>query len=148
MSYERTPEHRAKMSAALTGKPHSYRSASTRPEVARRIAAAWTPEKREAARQRGLAMAADRAWRDLIARSVTGALNPNHQGKGNTTGYGPGWGRRHKALIRERAGHQCESCGATGRLDIHHRDRTKTNHHPDNLVVLCRRCHKRDHPNR
>ena len=34
--YERTPEHLAKMSAALTGKRHSWSSGSTRPEVAGR----------------------------------------------------------------------------------------------------------------
>jgi hypothetical protein len=150
MSYERTPEHRAKMSAALKGKPHSYRSASTRPEVAAKIAAAWTPEKREEARQRGLRLATDRAWRDLIAQSVTGALNPNYQGKDQATPYAPGWGRLHKRLIRERAGNRCESCGAAPppTLDIHHKDRTKTNHHPDNLIAVCRRCHKAVHPNR
>lgn len=142
-TYARTDETRAKMSAAQTGKRRSYRSASTRPEVAARIAAAWTPEMRAAARSRGLVMAADRAWRDLIAESVAGSRNPNHQGKGRTTGYAPGWGPLHRRLIRERAGNQCEMCGKSGPLDIHHKDRTKTNHHPDNLQALCRRCHKR-----
>jgi hypothetical protein len=50
MSYERTPEHRQKMSAALTGQKHAYRSASTRPDVAAKIQAYWTPERREAKR--------------------------------------------------------------------------------------------------
>jgi 5-methylcytosine-specific restriction endonuclease McrA len=31
------------------------------------------------------------------------------------------------------------------RLDIHHIDETKDNHHPDNLRALCRQCHKRVH---
>lgn len=143
----RTAETRAKMSAAQKGRRHSWRSASTRPEVAEKIRQGWTPEKREAARQRGLRFAADQAWRDLIARSVSGTLNPNYQGKDNATPYAPGWGRLHKRLIRERAGNQCESCGKQGPLDIHHIDHSKTNHHPDNLAALCRRCHKRVHPN-
>lgn len=141
LPYERTPEIRAKMSVAHKGKRHNYRSASSRPEVAAKIRQSWTPEKREAARQRGLKFAADQAWRDLIARSVAGELNPNHQGKDQATGYAPGWGRLHRRLIRERDGHRCVQCGSTGRLDTHHKDGSKTNHHPDNLVTLCRRCH-------
>jgi hypothetical protein len=144
----RTTETRAKMSAAQRGKRHSWSSGSTRPEVAERIRQSWTPEKREAARLRGLAFAADQAWRDMIARSLMGQANPNYQAKDNATPYGPGWGRLHKRLIRERAGNQCERCQKSGPLDIHHKDWTKTNHHPDNLAALCRSCHKIVHPNR
>ena len=147
-SYDRSEDHRIRMSAALVGRTHSYPSASTRPDVAEKIRQSWTPEKRESARQRGLALAADREWRDLIAASVMGELNPNHQGKGKATPYGPGWGRRHKDLIRERAGYRCEECGARPpyTLDVHHIDKSKDNHHPDNLQALCRPCHKRVHP--
>ncbi len=84
-SYDRSEEHRTRMSAALVGRTHDYPSASTRPDVAEKIRQGWTPEKREAARVRGLAFAADREWRDLIAASVMGELNPNHQGKSNAT---------------------------------------------------------------
>ena len=146
--YERTDQHRESMSRALRGKRHSYRSASTRPEVAEKIRQAWTQEKREAARERGLRLAEDQAWRDLIARSVTGELNPRYRGQDAASGYAPGWGRRHKELIRERAGHRCEHCGRQPErtLDIHHKDWTKTNHHPSNLEALCRSCHKVAHP--
>lgn len=147
-SYDRSEDHRIRMSAALVGRTHSYPSASTRPDVAEKIRQSWTPAKRESARLRGLAFAADREWRDLIAASVMGELNPNHQGKGKATPYGPGWGRRHKDLIRERAGYRCEECGArpSRTLDVHHIDKSKDNHHPDNLRALCRACHKRVHP--
>lgn len=148
LPYERTAAHRESMSRALQGKRHSYRSASTRPEVAEAIRQAWTPEKREEARQRGVLLAQDQAWRDLIARSVTGQLNPRYRGRDATSGYGPGWGRRHKELIRERAGYRCEHCGIEPErtLDIHHKDHSKTNHHPLNLEALCRACHKKVHP--
>ena len=149
-SYTRTDDHRQKMSEALAGRKHDYPSASTQPEVAEKIRSTWTPERREAARRRGLAQAADRAWRDMIARSLSGDLNPNYQGKGRSTPYGPGWGRRHKELIRERAGYRCEMCGCapSATLDVHHRDHSKDNHHPDNLMALCRSCHKKVHPGR
>ena len=140
-SYERTPEIRAKMSAAQTGRRHSWRSASTRPEVAAKIRQWWSPKRKEGARIRGLRLASDRAWRDMIARSVMGAKNPRYRKLGKATGYGPGWGRLHKRLIRERDGNQCVQCWATGRLDTNHKDGSKDNHHPDNLVTLCRKCH-------
>jgi len=144
-SYVRTAEHKAKMSAAMKGRPHNYRSASTHPEVAAKIRAWWTPERREEARQRGLILAETREWRDMIARSVMGAKNPNYQGKDNATGYGPGWGPLHRRLVRERAGGRCEVCGREARLDIHHKDFGKDNHDPENLVVCCRSCHKKFH---
>jgi len=143
--YERTIEHCEAMSQALKGKRHNWRSGSTRPEVAAKIAASWTPEMRQAAQKRGLLRAADRTWRDLIALSVSGQLNPNYQGKDNATPYAPGWGRLHKRLIRERNGYRCVDCGREGRFDIHHIDGSKDNHHPDNLVHVCRKCHKARH---
>jgi len=147
-TYDRTEDHCTRMSGALTGRTHNYPSASTRPEIAERIRQGWTPEKRDAARRRGVAFAEQREWRDLIARSVTGDLNPNHQGKANATPYGPGWGRKHKDLIRERAGYRCERCGVvpSRTLDVHHIDKSKDNHHPNNLQALCRACHKTVHP--
>jgi hypothetical protein len=146
-TYVRTDEHRAKMSAGQKGRRHSWRSGSTRPEIGAKIAQAWTPEMREAARIRGNAQATDRAWRDLIARLVSGELNPNHQGKGRATPYAPGWGRLHKRLIRERDDYRCQNCGKQPKLlHIHHKDWSKANHHPDNLISLCPRCHFAVHP--
>jgi 5-methylcytosine-specific restriction endonuclease McrA len=49
-------------------------------------------------------------------------------------------------LVRE-AG-QCSRCGHDGsesRLDIHHIDRDKQNQAPENLEILCHRCHMREH---
>src|SRR3990167_5197437 len=109
MSYQRTPEHRKKMSAILKGKPHGYRSASTRPEVAAKIQAWWTPERREARRLQSLAVNPDSRYHGL---SATGAKR-----------------------LCVMAG-SCQSCGKTGRLDIHHKDLNKRNQEPDNLIVL------------
>lgn len=108
------------MSAALQGKPHSYRSASTRPEVAAKIQAAWTPEKREAKRQEVLARNPEARYHGLSAKNAK--------------------------AIRESVGH-CERCGSTGRLDIHHKDRDKRNQERANLAVLCHRCHMQEHSN-
>ena len=45
----------------------------------------------------------------------------------------------------------CEICGASfqnnNRLEIHHRDRDRSNNSPGNTIILCRGCHiKLHHP--
>lgn len=57
-------------------------------------------------------------------------------------------GKRREAL--ERAGYACERCGSTDKLVVHHKDgngrgRSLPNNSLDNLEVLCRRCHAREH---
>lgn len=117
-SYVRSPEHRQAMSDRTKGipKPAGFRPASTRPEVAAKIAAAWTPEMREAARLR----------------------------TGNPEARYHGLSCKKAKAIREAVG-ACQACGSLGRLDIHHRDRNKHNHESSNLVVLCHRCHMQEH---
>jgi HNH endonuclease len=144
-TYERTAEHRVKMSSVLQGKPHSWRSASTRPEVADKIRQTWTPEKREAARLRGLAMAADPDWRRRIGEAVSGARNPNWEDGRSQIPYAPGWGRVNRRAIREQAGHRCQRCGQQKPLDTHHKDGGKSDHSHENLEALCRKCHKAAH---
>jgi 5-methylcytosine-specific restriction endonuclease McrA len=106
------------MSRALEGKRHSYRSASTNPKVARKIAAWWTLERRDQKRQ------------EVLRR------NPNARYHGLSA-------KAAKRLTL--AAGRCSRCGSTGRLDIHHRDRNKKNQAPENLEVLCHRCHMREH---
>jgi 5-methylcytosine-specific restriction endonuclease McrA len=118
MTYDRTPEHREKMSAALRGKRHSYRSASTDPEVAARIASWWTPERREAKRQEMLARNPEARYHGLSAKAAK--------------------------RIRDEVG-ACQDCGSSERLDIHHRDRNKRNQDRSNLAVLCHQCHMQEH---
>jgi hypothetical protein len=40
---------------------------------------------------------------------------------------------------------QCEECGNTKNLDTHHIDMDKTNNEIENLILLCRSCHKNKH---
>jgi hypothetical protein len=47
----------------------------------------------------------------------------------------------------EKAGNKCERCGITGiRLHVHHKDGSGEtlipNNFPDNLIVVCSKCHK------
>lgn len=109
------------MSERLTGQSHDYRSASTNPEVAAKIAAWWTPERKEARRQAMLARNPEARYHGLSARAA--------------------------ARLVQEAG-ACQHCGSDGsdsRLDIHHKDRNKRNQEPTNLMVLCHRCHMQEH---
>ncbi len=66
-------------------------------------------------------------------------------GKWDYRGYlqSPAWkARRVEALIR--AGYKCEKCGMIGvKLEIHHKTYANIgNERPEDLEVLCERCHE------
>ena len=57
------------------------------------------------------------------------------------------WNEIRKAALR-RANYECEQCGARNtKLDVHHLtyDRFGGNEEPDDLEVLCRDCHDKEH---
>ena len=41
--------------------------------------------------------------------------------------------------------HYCERCGSAENIDVHHKDGNYNNNIPENLVVLCRSCHIKEH---
>lgn len=74
---------------------------------------------------------------ELKAASKVGERNPNWKGDGITkaeTG-------RERARYRYELG-PCESCGEPG-TDRHHKDGKTTHNEPENISILCRRCHMR-----
>lgn len=152
-SYERTPEHKHKMSNVLKGKPRPWLKGKKRPDVAAKISAAWTDEMREAARERGRKNAQNREWLLKIARSVSGANNPMWQGGIANSSYAPGFSRSLKAKIRKRDNYTCQLCGTTEEklgyaLSIHHSDYDKKNHDESNLFSLCKPCNSLVNTNR
>lgn len=123
------------------------------PETRAKIKASWTPEQREAARQRGKAHAADREWLLCIAKAVSGERNAMWQGGIAGSKYAPGFSKSLKTRIRERDGHRCQLCGTTEdelgyALSIHHIDYDKSNHEDDNLASVCKRCNSLVNTNR
>lgn len=61
-------------------------------------------------------------------------------------------GRRKDYILKEdtskyqkHMGPECEICGATEDLEVHHIDKTRTNHSPSNLITVCSSCHQRIH---
>ncbi len=55
------------------------------------------------------------------------------------------WAQTRDAAL-ERAGHRCQVCNKTKSLNVHHRTYARRgNERPDDLTVLCRRCHELFH---
>ena len=50
----------------------------------------------------------------------------------------------YRALAFEEHGKTCSRCGDEGYL-VHHKDRDRYNNKPENLEVLCKRCHQIEH---
>jgi hypothetical protein len=56
--------------------------------------------------------------------------------------------RSRRLLALETAKHRCQLCNSTKRLDVHHRTYARLgNEAPEDLTVLCRRCHMMFHDN-
>lgn len=150
--YERTQEHRERMSKTLKGKSKLtgwHHSETTK----QKMAAYYTPERREISKQRGQKMAEDREWRLRIAQALAGPNNPMWQGGIAEDGYAPGFSKTLKSHIRKRDGYKCQLCGATEdelcyRLSIHHADYDKSNHDEYNLFAVCKRCNSLVNTNR
>lgn len=77
-----------------------------------------------------------------------GENNPNWQGGKAKEPYAYEWTKELKAIIRERDGGICQSCGhppCKKFLDVHHIDGNKKNCDPANLITLCHTCHQKWH---
>jgi ribosomal protein S27AE len=53
--------------------------------------------------------------------------------------------RYYRIKAIEEKGYECENCGATEDIEVHHRDRNHCNNELDNLIVLCSDCHNTVH---
>lgn len=58
---------------------------------------------------------------------------------------GPAWQTLREAALHN-AKYKCELCNYTRRLHVHHRDYAHVFHErPEDLIVLCRKCHAVHH---
>lgn len=74
----------------------------------------------------------------FLSELQTGGKGNNWKGGHSQTYY-----QKQRILNKEQ---KCEWCGTTERrLDTHHKDRNKSNNNPDNIMVLCDKCHAKLH---
>lgn len=86
--------------------------------------AVWTPEMREAARQKKLG-------------------DKNHRWRGDAAS--PNAGRQRANKLFSSAGRLCAFCGASSNLHRHHRDGNPLNNQESNIEIICARCHQHEH---
>lgn len=67
-------------------------------------------------------------------RGRAGAANGRYKDGTQSTAY--------RQMVEKR---ECNRCGSTEQLVVHHRDGVHTNNRPDNLEVLCSPCHSSHH---
>lgn len=85
---------------------------------------------------------------DQHSARMSGAGNPQWRDGAALKPYARGFTKQLKEQIAERDGYVCQICGApreSGTHVVHHIDGAKTDHHPSNLVLLCKPCHGKLH---
>lgn len=78
-----------------------------------------------------------------------GNNHPNYKDGRSYEPYPPEFKKQRK-LIHKHSTLICQDCGISeeefhGIIDVHHKDGNKKNNKPENLVILCRTCHKIRH---
>lgn len=53
--------------------------------------------------------------------------------------------RLYRRIAQAHLGNKCQRCGATERLTFHHKDKNFQNSDLSNIVLLCTKCHGREH---
>ena len=69
---------------------------------------------------------------------IEGDKHPNW--KGGITRY-------RQIMIREGIELTCQNCGSKNKIQIHHKDKNRSNNLVSNLMVLCSKCHANHHKN-
>jgi len=82
--------------------------------------------------------------------ALSGKEHYNWQGGKSFEIYPVDWNKTLKRSIRERDHYVCQLCSepqGDEALSVHHIDKIKENCNPDNLISLCRKCHRYVHTN-
>lgn len=151
----RRPSVKRQISDALTGRSVSE---ETRERMARATKGTKiSPEVRERIAEALRGRTLPEETRAKMSESTSGDRNPNWRG-GYSRRYGAGWSvARRRALERDRVCRACGHDGSESRLEVHHLIPVRSvrladdvplsrAHSLENLVVLCRPCHRRaDH---
>lgn len=97
-----------------------------------------------------IAKSIQRKWEDQIYREKLSGKN-SHFWKGGSMSfkdYGKEFNKHLRTLIRIRDQYICQDCKIkenNRRFSIHHIDLNKKNNDPNNLILLCSKCHQKEH---
>jgi len=97
-----------------------------------------------------LAQSLQRKGRKFSPESIKKRSGKNHPFWKGGISYGEypfEWTDSLKHKIRERDKFTCQICGKNGFV-VHHIDYNKKNCNPNNLITLCRKCHRKTNDNR
>lgn len=85
--------------------------------------------------------------KEKLRQQRIGKLNPAyiHGHNDNHFRYMAGFTRTLRNKIKERDNHTCQKCGATEKLDVHHKDSNPLHNNEENLTTLCHSCHMSHH---
>lgn len=72
----------------------------------------------------------------------------NWQGGKSFEPYSVDWTKTLKRAVRERDKYTCQICGKEPAIDCHHIDYNKKNCNPENLIIVCKKCHGKTNHNR
>jgi len=94
-----------------------------------------------------------KAWNKGLKGFLGGEKHYNWQGGKSSEAYGLEFNDDLKEVIRNRDRRKCYLCEKTElengeKLSVHHIDYEKTNNNPNNLITLCRVCHRKTNDNR
>lgn len=85
--------------------------------------------------------------RECRDKHWVGENTPNWQGGSGIYKRGPRWQSIRRAVLK-RDNHQCQECGSSDSLHIHHKvpfrmfNDSDAANHEDNLITLCAPCHR------
>ena len=163
-SYERTPEHRAKMSLiVLSNTEKMQRQGARLREYNQQVKKGRTWEQvygREKAaklRKHYSEMMRGENNPNFGNHVLAGENNPNWRGGICREPYGFEFDEFLKEQIRQRDDYICQLCGISqdehvelidDKLSVHHIDYDKTNNVSSNLISLCKSCHSKTNHNR
>jgi len=127
--YLKTAEHRAKISKTMTGR---HRSAKIKAKISKTLT--------------GRKLSAEH--RKNISKSHAGSKHPRWKGGKSLVDTPPEITHAYRQAIRRRDNFICAICnlklnGKHRRFETHHIDDDHKNSHPDNMITLCRNCHRK-----
>ena len=90
----------------------------------------------------------NRSWEAIQAKAIRlGIFREVRVNLGKKNGQWKGGinERYYRRIAFETYPHYCAVCGLRGKLEVHHKDKNRKNNSPENLMIVCPKCHGNIH---